>query len=296
LSNKLETKIGEIENLSTRTLVLGMITAEGVLEVTELYQIAELCGMTAQQVRLCLKRLVAEGILADQTGRGREAVFTTTEAGRALLEPDVEWLSLAYQQDVGLVTWDGMWHLVGFVIPESRRTARDTLREYLVSIGGAALQSGLYISPHPWETYVRKLTDELGVSENVTFIETTKLEMGGVSDNFEIAAKLWELDKLAARYQAFIEQYQPAIAELKTSQINDQVLFPAALAMIEAFDQCVRDDPLLPSELLPENWTGKIARRLLAQGRQRSLEVSPLLRCSSFFRAFDGAIQINPTG
>jgi DNA-binding transcriptional regulator PaaX len=62
--------------------------------------------------------------------------------------------------------------------------------------------------------------------------------------------------------------------------------------MVVAFDECARPDPLLPPELLPPDWPGKEARDLLARGRKRALEISPLLRQSALFRAFDPILNV----
>ena len=67
--------------------------------------------------------------------------------------------------------WDGKWHLVTFDIPESKKKARDALRQHLNRIGLIEFQKSIFISPYPCNdeidflvelfqinSYVRKIT------------------------------------------------------------------------------------------------------------------------------------------
>ena len=47
--------------IPTRVLVLGMAHHDGTIVADELYPVAEACGLTADQVRSCLRRLVERG-------------------------------------------------------------------------------------------------------------------------------------------------------------------------------------------------------------------------------------------
>jgi DNA-binding transcriptional regulator PaaX len=44
-------------------------------------------------------------------------------------------------------SWDGMWSLIAFSIPEDNRAARDALRKQLRWLGFAPLHDGLWLSP-----------------------------------------------------------------------------------------------------------------------------------------------------
>src|SRR5439155_2968312 len=120
----------------------------------ELYPVAEACGQSGEQVRSCLRRLVAEGLFV-RTGTGTTARFEATPRGLAALGATIERTRLAYAQDAAGRGWDRQWRLVAFAVPESRRTARDALRDRLLALGGAAVQGGLYVSPHPWHKDVK---------------------------------------------------------------------------------------------------------------------------------------------
>ena len=148
--------------IPTRVLVTGMRHDDGEIVAAELYAVAEACGQSSEQVRSCLRRLVNEGLYV-QHGKGRSARFVATEAGVAQLEAGWTRTRTAYQQDAAGRGWDRLWHIAAFAVPENRRTARDHLRDRLLGHGGAALQGGMYVSPHPWEDVVRHEATRLDV-------------------------------------------------------------------------------------------------------------------------------------
>ncbi|MDT0413809.1 transcriptional regulator, partial [Streptomyces sp. DSM 41979] len=81
----------------TRILVESMLRADATVDAGELYDVANTLGMSDQQVRLCIKRLVAEGQFV-QDGRGRKAVLRATPEMRSTIEPDLEFVRYMYAQ------------------------------------------------------------------------------------------------------------------------------------------------------------------------------------------------------
>lgn len=263
-----------------------MADAAGAIDAAAVYTLAEAIGLSHQQVRLCFRRLVGDGLFV-QHGRGQRARFKATAAGQAQLEPDHAWLHFAYRQDAGLERWDGRWHLVGFAVPEARRAARDEMRRALLRLGGAPLEGGWYLSPHPWEAEVRSVGARLGLAASLTLAEATRLQLGEHDAPAALAGRLWPLDAIGARYREFLAAFVPLAAQLERGELAESRLVSAALAMAASFEACIRHDPLLPPELLPADWPGKPARVLLATLRRTSLQQSALLRQSALFRSYD---------
>ena len=177
-------------------LVFGVARHDGSIAAADAFAVAEACVRSPEQVRSCLRRLVAEGLFERQ-GTGQRATYLPTDAGlRALSTMGIRAVQ-ARQQDLERRDWDGRWHLVAFAIPEARRAARDTLRERLGGLGGAAVHNGLYVSPHDWDKDVTSVSAELGVAEHVTQAATDRLTVGGESEPRALARRLWRLDELA---------------------------------------------------------------------------------------------------
>jgi phenylacetic acid degradation operon negative regulatory protein len=281
-------------------LVLGLARHDGSILAADAFPVADACGRSPEQVRSCLRRLLAEGLFT-RDGQGQRAVYRATQDGLAVLGASTARARLAHAQDSAAGpshdtrVWDRRWHLAAFAIPEARRGARDALRDHLGRLGGAAIHNGLYASPHPWEKDVGDEAERLGVSEHVTLAATDDLAVGGVSEPTALAARLWPIERLAARYQSFVDRWQHVPADLANMRSRNQTLpdsafLPGALAMGLAYQACFDDDPLLPPELLPHPWPGGAARELLVRSRRLALEIRAEHNRPALFRSFDDLI------
>lgn len=281
--------------IPTRVLVLGMAHENGTILAEEVYPVAEACGLTAEQVRSCLRRLVNEGLFT-RDGEGRDAEFGATEAGLAALGSMVERTRLAYVQDQAGKGWDRNWRLVAFAIPEARRTARDAFRDRLIQLGGAAIHNGLYVSPHRWDDDVLGVAARLGVAEHVTLAVTDELRVGGIDDPSELAHKLWPVEELARRYEAFCERYERLpdalenLRKVRHEKITDAAFYSGALRMGVQWQSVFNIDPLLPPELLPRPWPGRRARDILARSRRLALRIREDTKRPALWAHYDDII------
>ena len=281
--------------IPTRMLVLGMAREDGSIHASELYEVAEACGQSGEQVRSCLRRLVADGDFIRQ-GTGRDAVYSPTADGWPFLSTPLERTRRAYAQDAEGRGWDRFWRLVGFAIPEERRSVRDTFRHGLVTLGGAAIQGGLYASPHPWHDEVLADARRLGIGDLITCASTDDLSVGGTNHPREIAARLWPLDELARRYSRLVEGFTPVIRRLEEmrhrhERVPESVFLPGALALTVSFVEVFDEDPLLPPELLPNPWPGREARELAREARRLAFAQRELPSRPALFRFFDHALE-----
>jgi phenylacetic acid degradation operon negative regulatory protein len=276
-------------------LVLGMLKADGTLDAAELAPVAEACGQSPEQVRSCLRRLTAEGLLT-RVGTGRRPRYAATPAGMGAVGSTIERTRLAYGQDAAGRGWDRQWRLVAFAIPEARRPARDSFRDRLRAFGGASIQGGLYVSPHAWHKDVLAEADQIGVRDLVTLASTDDLDVGGERDPRELSRQLWPVDALAARYRRFVDTFGFVLRSLdemraRKERLPDAAFLPGALAMAVAFQEVFEADPLLPPELLPRPWPGRAARDLLVRSRRLALGLREAHGRPALFRHFDEALE-----
>ncbi|WP_286213931.1 PaaX family transcriptional regulator C-terminal domain-containing protein [Mycolicibacterium mageritense] len=247
--------------IPTRTLVESLLREDATVDAGELYDVANALGMNDQQVRLCIKRLVAEGQFI-QDGRGRKAVLRATPEVRSTIEPDLDFVRHMYEQDRGRADWDGRWHVVALAIGESARPARDAMRDAVVRLGGAPIQGGLYVSPNRWEPYVHAAADRLGVADRVTTLTTTDLTVGGVTEPRALAEQLWPLDRIGDGHRRLLAAAERSARVLpgasRTSRLG------VAIELAAEFARAVELDPLLPPQLLPQPWIGTEARAAVA--------------------------------
>jgi phenylacetic acid degradation operon negative regulatory protein len=259
--------------------VHALVREDGTVDAGELYSVAGLLGMTDQQVRLCVKRLVTDGRFT-QDGRGRKAVLRAVADPTGALAPNAEYVRHAFRQDAGNAPWDGVWHLFAFAIPESRRTTRDALRDTLLHLGAAPLQGGLYVTANQVTDIVEAHARHLGVLDCLTFLTSTDLRIGALTDPTALAAELWPLREIATRYERLTAFARYCLTELSATEPGaledadrtEQVAtgrLAMAVRLAAGFTRAMEPDPLLPPELLPQPWPGTRARRLTADCWQR---------------------------
>ncbi|GII67276.1 putative repressor in the phenylacetic acid catabolism [Sphaerisporangium krabiense] len=252
-------------HVPTRMLVEALIRTDLTVDAGDLYATANLLGMNDQQVRLCVKRLVAEGRFL-QEGRGRKAILRATSSAERAISLDVESVTHAFHQDAGLAPWDGAWHLVGFAVPESARPARDALRTALTFLGGAAIHGGLYLSANPWEPYVEEHARRLDILDHVTFLTTRDLRRGEETDPVALTRAMWPLDEIAERYDRLAAVAEPRLALIEDpAALSGTRRLTIAVELAAEFTRAMEADPLLPPELLPQPWPGARARALTAR-------------------------------
>ncbi|GGT24348.1 MULTISPECIES: PaaX family transcriptional regulator C-terminal domain-containing protein [Streptomyces] len=251
--------------IGTRTLVFALVREDGTVDAGELYAVAESLGMTDQQVRLCLKRLAAEGRFT-QEGRGRKAVLRAAADPAGAIAPDAEYVRHAYLQDEGLAPWDGTWHLFAFAIPEASRQARDSLRDTLLHLGAAPLQGGLYASANAIGDIVEAHARGLGVLPSLTRLTSRDLRVGDEDAPERLAALLWPLREVADRHEALAALAADRLARLAgPNRPTETERLTYAIELAASFTAAMEPDPLLPPELLPQPWAGTRARALAAR-------------------------------
>lgn len=277
--------------ISTRALVDAMVREDGTVDGGELYEVAGALGMTDQQVRLCIKRLVTDGQFTQQ-GRGRRTLLQATADARRSIEPNVEFVRYMYEQDRGEAPWDGVWHLVAFAVPESARPARDALRDAIVHLGGAPLQGGLYVCANQWEELVEAEVARLGVPDHVTFLTSEDLRVGGTREPRALAARLWPLAQLTKGHQRLFEVAATRLERLNSANpLTPSEHLTIAIELAAEFTHAMEPDPLLPPELLPQPWPGAQARTVVAQCWSRLLRTNPPEPQPRLFRLYADVVR-----
>nr|WP_054811354.1 PaaX family transcriptional regulator C-terminal domain-containing protein [Nocardia arizonensis] len=263
-----------------------MVRQDTTIAADELYDVANALGMTDQQVRLCIKRLITEGRFT-QEGRGRKAVLRATESTRDSIGPDREFVRYMYAQDRGQVSWDGRWHLVAFAVPESARHARDAMRDAILRLGGAPIQGGLYVCANPWEDRIDTAASQLAVSDHVTTLTTTDLKIGTISEPRQLAEQLWPIERIAEGHRRLLAAAERFSADLRAASRTQRLTIAVALAT--EFTRAVEPDPLLPPQLLPQPWIGAAARAAVAACWAELLKSEPA-QSMQLFRWYSEAI------
>jgi phenylacetic acid degradation operon negative regulatory protein len=153
-------------------------------------------------------------------------------------------------------SWDGMWRMVLFDIPEIRGAERWKLRRYLRSREFGCLQNSVWISPHPVE--LERSILEKGKIHAESFMVLEGRPAAGESD-MDLVEGAWDFEEINKRYQGF-EEVLLEVPKLKLRNESAAVeLRDWWRREREAWIDAVSIDPLLPRALWPEGYRGEIA-------------------------------------
>ncbi len=267
----------------------------GAVWVGSLIALLEPLGLSEGAARTALSRMSSRGWLVSER-RGRNAFYSLTRKGRALLE---EGEARIYRPTWDR-PWDGTWCLVHYSIPEEDRSLRDRLRLRLSWLGCGSMGGGLWITPHDLTDRVEALAAALEIEEGLEVFGSARAAFERPE---EIVRRSWDLASVHGRYLDFIDRHLARLrrweAELEGRRTNadpdgcapraapkgaraarngrgeisgwngrEAAASAGERAFVERFDlvheyrQFPFEDPYLPRRLLPDDWAGDCAAGL----------------------------------
>ncbi|ALE74068.1 Phenylacetic acid degradation operon negative regulatory protein paaX [Pseudonocardia sp. Ae168_Ps1] len=248
----------ELGQTSARSLLLTVL-GEFVLPAGEpvwtraLLEVLGTLGVEAKSARQALARTAAEGLLTSDRD-GRRVRWSLTPSGERLLSDGA---ARIYGLGATGTEWDGRWLVLLASVPESRRRLRHRLRTRLAWAGLGSPAPGVWLSPDPGkEEQVAAVLDELGLAGmSSSFVG----RYGGIGSAAEVVAQAWDLDRVEAAYQEFLDDFG---AELDRTDPGD--VLARQVRLVHAWRRFPFLDPELPAELLPDRWAGTRATELFA--------------------------------
>jgi phenylacetic acid degradation operon negative regulatory protein len=214
-------------------------------------------------VRSTLTRMTARGLLTKHRN-GRKVYFGLTPRATEVLRDGERriWQTGALNTD-----WDGTWTLIGFSLPESRRSERHDLRSQLMWAGFGPVQNGLWIAPGHHD--VTGMVEELGLTEHVTVFTAQHAKPTEAAD---LAHRAFDTAAIAARYRDFLTRWGgPTPLQTLPDDLARQ------LVLHSDWLELVRQDPHLPAELLDAEWPAIEAEQLFQSlARRYAQTATPL--------------------
>lgn len=260
--------------LSLEKQVLYLISSADSVDARLLIEIYGARGIDHQIVRNALSKLKKDGY-AVSPERSR---YSITPTGLNFITTINRKPLLLDQQ------WDGRWMSVLFDIPETERKKRDAFRDELLQLGFGALYKSVYISPWNYEEEVVRSLEIHGLGERATIAKGVFVHGAPTPRH---AKQLWRLDALNEVYRTQIgwlhSEFRPTIEPLIEDPGEGLALFGRFLELGERMADLSLKDPMLPEELLEEDWLGRTCFREM----QESLFlIANGIPASSLYRVF----------
>ncbi|MFG1616119.1 PaaX family transcriptional regulator [Nonomuraea wenchangensis] len=205
-------------------------------------------NVSEEAVRSTLARMVKRNLLIRHR-QGRKVYFGLAPHAAEVLKDGRRrvWETGAVNRD-----WDGTWTVVGFSLPDSRRSTRHDLRSQLIWNGFGLLQNGLWIAPG--EKDVTGIIASLELGDHVTVLTASAFKPTETAD---LVRKAFDIERIAGRYRAFLTQWDvPRPLPGAPDDLARQLLLHTDWL------QLVRQDPHLPAAHLPPDWPAIRAEQL----------------------------------
>ncbi|AFR34533.1 PaaX family transcriptional regulator C-terminal domain-containing protein [Arthrobacter sp. Rue61a] len=237
-------------------------THDGGFAVSDLIRLLGDLGVESAGVRSSVSRLKKRGVLSSFR-QGGVAAYKLAQGLEDVFRAGDERIFARRRAKKG-----DDWILVSFSVPEAHRHLRHKLRTILTRIGCGQVSPGLWIAPGNLSDEVSQQLDRAGLMEYVDLFKAAPL-----TDD-QIRAKVgqwWDLASLEALYNEFIERYEAVLerwltVDVTTDQsIQEKLAFSDYVPMVTQWRRLPYLDPGLPSEYLPEGWSGLAAETLFAE-------------------------------
>jgi phenylacetic acid degradation operon negative regulatory protein len=228
----------------------------GTVWLGSFIRLVEPLGLNERMVRTSVYRLSREKWLVSEQ-LGRKSHYSLTASGKRRFEHAYRRI-YSEPQD----TWAGEWQLV--LIPSSLAgPQRDALRKELAWAGYGSLAPGILAHPSADADELLEILQEAGAHHKVVVMKAANISSLASKPMLELVRDCWNLEALSARYHDFIELFRPVLRTMRAVKSPDpQQCFLVQTLLMHAFRRALLHDPQLPSQLLPGNWSGGIARQL----------------------------------
>lgn len=202
-------------------------------------------GYSTNALQAAVSRMLKTGLISKIIKDG-EVFWELTGGGRTQVKksfPLLEW-----QQR----SWDGWWRIVIFDIKETQKLVRNKLRHKLVELGFGQWQKSVYVSPHDVAEDMREFLHEFKLANQASVFVAKELWLEGGEEKI---VKMWQLEKINLQYEKVINFWE----QIKVKKLTQKEL----RQIMKLYLTAVEKDPFLPKELLPKDWFGFEAQKIL---------------------------------
>jgi phenylacetic acid degradation operon negative regulatory protein len=220
-----------------------------------------LVGFEEKAARQAVTRSAAAGLLTPRRV-GRRLRWHLTAAGREALTAAADRLfATGPEQD-----WNGDWLIVLASVPEGHRNLRHRLRTSLNWAGFGSCGPGVWLSPHPSHAAeARQVLGSLGEPVQATLLHARLDDPG---ERQRLVEQAWDVAELDRQYRTFLDRFTPVRPD------SPGVALPELAHLLYQWRRLLLADPGLPPSLLPPQWSGDQARRLLLDRHPRWREMA----------------------
>ncbi|MER8231444.1 PaaX family transcriptional regulator C-terminal domain-containing protein [Streptomyces sp. NPDC094049] len=243
------------EQHTPRSLIFSLYGAYGrtpdgsPLPVAGLIRLLGVLGVDAPSVRSSVSRLKRRGLLLPGRTADGAAGYALSEDARRLLDDGDRRIYARTEPKLS----DG-WVLAVFSVPEAERHKRHLLRSRLGRLGFGTAAPGVWIAPARLHEETRNALERLGLSPYVDLFRGDHL---GYAATAGAVARWWDLPAVAGLHEEFLAAHEPVLRAWRTAPAGPEDAYRDHLLALDSWRRLPYADPVLPAELLPDDWPGR---------------------------------------
>jgi phenylacetic acid degradation operon negative regulatory protein len=204
-----------------------------------------------------LTRLVNDGLLTTRQQGRRSFYGVAPDAHVVFAQADQRIYHRSHD------AWDGSWTIVVIDANEATPQARSRLRQELAWAGLGTVAPNVMASPIVPASVAAGVVAHVGGFDHVLVSRSEVVEGPGMLDADELARRAAPLDDVADRYRAFVDRFEQ-FGDADLIALSPADSFKLRTLLVASFRRIALADPSLPEPLLPADWIGLRARRLVA--------------------------------
>ncbi|EKE15371.1 MAG: hypothetical protein ACD_12C00045G0002 [uncultured bacterium] len=141
--------------------------------------------------------------------------------------------------------WDGVWRIISYEIPETKRDLRDRLRREMRGWGLGPWHRSFWLSPHPIIGNLKELVYGREEEKYIQAFESTHV----FGDLIDLIEKVWNKEKIEKKYRELFTKWHEILSDKKNN-------FQKMKEITSLYIDLLRTDPGLPKGLINQKWIG----------------------------------------
>lgn len=207
-------------------------------------------------VEQAARRLAKSGLIAYRRPRGQSPLLTITPDGHMRASERL-WPERFWNRH-----WEGHWYVLMYDVPETDRAYRCALERFFRRERMGCLQKSVWISARDIRPLFDDLDQAAAIRDYAILLKASPVL--GQSPK-QISAQAWDFERLARQQTDYLDACAKRMSQA-TGALKPSIALEAARNELSEYLDLMQSDPLLPMELLPDNYAGP---RVVAAFRSR---------------------------